>query len=143
VGGLYFAVGFGAVCWNIANLHYLPKISPADERALFVSVHGAVTACIGGCAPILWGFVLKSLGPGGAPAVDVGLFQWFFASVVAGACVLSVLIARLHEDTKTHVDPIIIGNAVLNPFRAASYLVNLIDAKGIVREVVPSRSDRK
>lgn len=66
-----------------------------------------------------------------------------FASVVAGACVLSVLIARLQEDTKTHVDPIIIGNAVLNPFRAASYLVNLIDAKGIVREVVPSRSDRK
>jgi hypothetical protein len=32
---------------------------------------------------------------------------------------------------------------VLNPFRAASYLVNLIDAKGIVREVVPSRADRK
>ena len=143
VGGMYFAVGFGAVCWNIANLHYLPKISPADERALFVSVHGAVTACVGGCAPILWGLVLKSVGPGGAPAVDVGLFQWFFASVVAGACVLSVLIARLQEDTKTHVDPIIIGNAVLNPFRAASYLVNLIDAKGIVREVVPSRLDRK
>jgi hypothetical protein len=63
--------------------------------------------------------------------------------VVAVASVLSVLIARLQEDTKTHVNPIIIGNAVLNPFRAASYLVNLIDAKGIVREVVPSRSDRK
>jgi hypothetical protein len=110
---------------------------------LFVSVHGAVTACIGGCAPILWGLLLKSVGTDGAPTVDVGLFQWFFATVVAVACVLSVLIARLNEDTKTHVDPIIIGNAVLNPFRAASYLVNLIDAKSIVRDVVPSRQDHK
>ena len=106
VAGMYFAVGFGAVCWNIANLHFLPKVSPVKEQALFVSVHGAVTACIGGSAPILWGLVLKSVGTDGAPTVDVGLFQWFFATVVAVACVLSVLIARLHEDTKTHVDPI-------------------------------------
>lgn len=143
MSGIYFVIGLGAVCWNIANLHYLPKVAPAGERALFISIHGAAIACIGGCAPILWGLVLKSAGPDGAPGIDGGLFQWFFASVLACACVLSVLFARLREDTKTHVDPIIIGNAVLNPFRAASYLVNLIDAKSLVREVVPPRADRK
>jgi hypothetical protein len=54
-----------------------------------------------------------------------------------------VLFARLREDTKTHVDPIIIGNAVLNPFRAASYFVNLIDAKNLVREVMPPQIEKK
>ena len=131
---IYFVVGLGAVCWNIANLNYLPKVAPVGERALFVSIHGAATSCIGGCAPILWGLVLKSAGPDGAPGIDAGLFQWFFASVLASACVLSVLMARLHEDTKTPVEPIIIGNAILNPFRAASYLVNLIDARSLVKK---------
>ena len=129
--GIYFVVGLGWVCWTIANLNYLPKIIPAEERALFVSIHGAATSCIGGCAPILWGLVLKGSGPDGAPTIDGGVFQWFFASVLASACVLSVLVARLHEDTKTSVEPIIIGNAILNPFRAASYLVNLIDLQSL------------
>jgi hypothetical protein len=142
MGAIYFAVGLGAVCWNIANLHYLPKVSPVGERALHISIHGAAIACIGGCTPILWGLVLKSTGPDGAPGLDNGLFQWFFASVVACACVLSVQFARLREDTTTPVDPIIIGNAVLNPFRAASYLVNLIDAKSVVRDVVPRGGPR-
>jgi MFS family permease len=141
--GIYFVVGLGAVCWNIANLNYLPKVAPDSERALFVSIHGATTACIGGCAPILWGLVLKSIGPDGSPGIDAGLFQWFFASVFASACILSVLVARLHEDTKTPVEPIIIGNAILNPFRAASYLVNLIDARSLVRDVVPPRDKQK
>ena len=124
---LYFTIGFGAVCWTVANLNYLPKVAPATERALFVSIHGAVTSCLGGCAPILLGLVLKSTGPDGAPGIDAGMFQWFFAGVLASACVLSVIVARLAEDTATPVEPIIIGNAILNPFRAVSYLVNLVD----------------
>ena len=139
---IYFVIGMGAVCWNIANLNYLPKVSPPAERALYVSIHSAAIACIGGCAPLLLGLALKSTGPDGTPGLDAGLFQWFFASVVASACVLSVRFARLHEDTKTPVEPIIIGNALLNPFRAATYLVNLIDAKSLVREIVPGREGR-
>ena len=129
--GIYFIVGLGAVCWNIANLHYLPKVAPAAERALFVSIHGAATACIGGCAPILWGLVLKGSGPTGAPTIDPVVFQWFFVTVLGSACVLSVLMARIHEDTKVSVEPIIIGNAILNPFRAASYIINLIDLQSL------------
>lgn len=143
MGAIYFVIGLGAVCWNIANLHYLPKVSPVGERALYISIHGAAIACIGGCTPILLGLVLKSTGPDGAPSIDGGLFQWFFASVLACACILSVLFARLREDTMTHVDPIIIGNALLNPFRAASFLVNLIDAKSLVRDVAPPRTGGK
>lgn len=143
MAGIYFVVGLGAVCWNIANLHYLPKVAPPGERALFISIHSAAIACIGGCAPILWGLALKSTGADGAPGIDDRLFQWFFASVLACACVLSVWFARLREDTKTHVDPLIIGNALLNPFRAATCLVNLIDARSLVREAVPPRADRK
>ncbi len=140
---IYFTVGLGAVCWTIANLNYLPKVAPAAERALVISIHGAATSCIGGCAPILWGLVLKSTGPGGAPGIDAGVFQWFFASVLVSACVLSVLMARLHEDTTTSVEPLIIGNALLNPFRAASSLVNLIDARPPVRPAVPPRDVKK
>lgn len=142
MGGIYFIIGLGAVCWNIANLHYLPKVSPEGERALYISIHGAAIACVGGCTPILWGLVLKSPGPSGAPGINVDLFQVFFASVLVCCCILSVLFARLREDTKTPVEPIIIGNAVLNPFRAASYLVNLIDAKNLGREVTPPRRDQ-
>lgn len=137
--GIYFVIGLGAVCWNIANLNYLPKVAPTGERALFVSIHGAATACIGGCAPILWGLVLKSTGPDGAPGIDAGLFQWFFASVVICAGLLAVLVTRLQEDTRLPVEPIVIGHALLNPFRAASYLVNLVDA----RTLVPPRDERK
>jgi hypothetical protein len=140
---IYFTLGLGAVCWNIANLNYLPKVAPDAERALFISIHGAATACIGGVAPILWGLVLKSTAPDGSPNIDVTLFQWFFASVLLSSCILSVLMARLPEDTKTSVEPIIIGNALLNPVRAASYLVNLIDARSLVREVVPPRDAKK
>ena len=131
--GLYFTVGLGAVCWTIANLNYLPKVAPASERALFVSIHGAVTACLGGGAPVLWGLVLKSTGPNGAPGINAGMFQWFFVSALASACVLAVIVARLHEDTAKPVEPIIIGNAILNPFRAVSYLVNLIDLQSLRR----------
>lgn len=140
---IYFTVGLGAVCWTIANLNYLPKVAPVGERALVISIHGAATSCIGGCAPILWGLVLKSTGPGGAPGIDAGVFQWFFASVLVSACVLSVLMARLHEETTTSVEPLIIGNALLNPFRAASYLVNLIDVRPPARPAAPPRDGKK
>ena len=56
----YFALGLGAASWAIANLNYLPQIVTAEERTLTVSIHGAVTACLGGISPILWGVFLKS-----------------------------------------------------------------------------------
>ncbi|MEO6002633.1 MAG: hypothetical protein ABIZ04_17980 [Opitutus sp.] len=124
---IYFVVGFGWVCWTISNLNYLPKIAAEADRALLVSIYGAATFFIGGCAPILWGLVLKSTGPDGAPTIDDTVFQWFFAFVLGSACVLSVLTARLGEESKLPAGPLIISNVLLNPFRAVSYLIELVD----------------
>jgi MFS family permease len=128
---IYFIVGLGWVCWTVANLNYLPKVAPVEERALFVSLHGAATFFLGGCAPILWGLVLKSTGADGAPMINAVIFQVFFATVLASACCLSILVARLPEESKVSVEPIIITNAIMNPFRAASYLASLIDLQSL------------
>jgi len=131
--GVYFLLGAAAVFWNVANLNYLPKVIPDGDRALVISIFGAVTACLGGCGPILWGLVLRNSQVDGSPGIDVGAFQWFFVTLIVSVSILSMLVARLKEDTKTPVEPLVIGNALLRPFRAASYLVNLIDLQNADR----------
>lgn len=126
VFAVYFLVGLSAATWAISNLNYLPKLVSSSERTLAVSIHGAVTALLGGLSPILWGLLLKSEG-GAARGLDVGVFQWFFCSVAVGAVVLSSLVARLPEEKGHPVDPIMIGNAILRPFRAVTYLVSLVE----------------
>src|SRR5688572_1057520 len=69
----YFLLGLGAATWNIANLNYLPQIISSEERTLAVSVHGAVTACIGGLSPVIWGIFLKS-GDGAARGINPDVF---------------------------------------------------------------------
>lgn len=135
--GVYFLLGVGAVCWSVANLNYLPKVVPVEERALLVSIYGAITACLGGCAPILWGLFLKSSGPDGAPGINDTVFVWFFVFVVLSVSALSMFMARLHEDKTTPVEPLVIGKALFRPFRAASYLVNLIDPRNPGRPIEP------
>lgn len=128
VGGVfavYFALGLGAACWTVGNLNYLPKVVPEGERPLMVSIQGAATAFLGGCSPILWGLYLKT-GEGGT-GLDVEVFAWFFAFVLLSCCFLSWSISRMPEEKGMSGEPLMIGNAILRPFRAASYLVNLID----------------
>jgi len=120
----YFLIGLGAATWAMANLSYLPKTISAEERTLAVAIHGAVTALIGGTSPVIWGLLLKG---GEDRGVDAGMFQWFFVSVLGGAVVLSSLIARLPEDKGHPVEPIVIGNAILRPFRAMTYLASLVE----------------
>ena len=132
----YFVVGFGAATWGIANLNYLPQIITSEERTLAVSVHGAVTACIGGVSPVLWGAFLKS-SDGPTRGLNVDVFQWFFVSVVVGAIVISYWLVRLPEEKGHPVEPILIGNAILRPFRAMTYLVNLVEPRG------PRKDDSK
>ena len=124
----YFLLGLGAATWNIANLNYLPQIISSEERTLAVSVHGAVTACIGGLSPVIWGIFLKS-GDGATRGINPDVFQWFFVSVVAGTILISMFLGRLPEEKGQPVDPILIGNAILRPFRAMTYLVNLVEPR--------------
>jgi len=136
--GVYFVVGFGAATWGIANLNYLPQIVTPEERTLAVSVHGAVTACIGGLSPVVWGIFLKS-SEGATRGINTNVFQWFFVSVVVGAVVISYCLARLPEDKGHAAEPILIGNAILRPFRAVTYLVNLVEPRS-TRKDEPKQS---
>jgi hypothetical protein len=122
----YFLLGLGVATWTLANLNYLPQTVTAEDRTLAVSVHGALTACIGGISPVVWGVFLKS-GEGVTRGINTHVFQWFFVTVVVGAIVLSSVLARLHEEKGQSADPIMIGNAILRPFRAVTYLVNLVE----------------
>lgn len=135
----YFVVGGGAACWAIANLNYLATVTEGPQRTLMVAIQGAVTACLGGIAPILWGLVMKQETEGGAAALDVGMFQWFFVTVLVSSVALSSLLAKMPEDKAVPVDPLVIGNAVLRPFRAATYLVSLIDVRTVQRSPATKR----
>ncbi len=124
----YFMLGLGTATWAVANLNYLPKILTEGDRTLAVSVHGAVTAFLGGLSPVVWGLFLKT-GDGAGRSIDPGVFQGYFVTVVVGAMVLSSLLARLPEEKGQSVDPILIGNAILRPLRAVTYLVNLVEPR--------------
>lgn len=122
----YFTLGLGAVLWAVANLNYLPKIVSAEDRTLAVAVHGAVTATLGGLSPVLWGLLLRR-GDIETSGINVAAFEWFFCCVMAGAVLLSWRMARIHEEKGEPADPIMIGNAILRPFRAMTYLANLVE----------------
>jgi hypothetical protein len=136
----YFGVGLGAVCWAVANLNYLPKIIPDEERALFVSLHGAATSFLGGLAPVALGWWLKNTAPGGGPAIDVGAFAWYFVIVLVSALVLAGPVRRLREESRERFDLLVRGSAILRPFRGTTYLINLIDPRGS-REKTRARVD--
>jgi Na+/melibiose symporter-like transporter len=128
---VYFVLGFGAAAWTVANLNYLPKVIDPAERTLAVSINGAVTSCVGGLSPVLWGIFLR---PADAPrGINLSVLQLFFVVVAAGVVVLLPWLARLPEDRNRHDDPILLGGAMLRPFRAATYLVNLIDPRSSSR----------
>lgn len=121
---LYLLQGFGSGCWNSANLSYLAKILPDHDRALPVSIHGAVITFLGGITPIVLGLFLKV--PGEGPAMNVFAFEVYFAALLAVCIGLMIFLKRLPE-TAGPVGPILQGSWVWRPFRAAATLVNLID----------------
>ena len=119
---LFFLLGAGTGTFNAANVSYLAKILPVAERALPVSLHGALTFFTGGLAPIIWGIFLK--GAGTVPSVNLPAFQGFFVFTLAGALLLVVLVNRL-EEKPGHVDPILEGGWLFRPFRVVGTLINL------------------
>ena len=121
---LFFLQGAGSGFWNSANLSYLVKILPEHDRALPVSIHGAVMTFIGGCTPVLWGLFLKV--PGDVPAVNVQVFAGYYVSLLVLCTALIFFVRRLPEKAGS-VGPIFQGSWVLRPFRAVATLVNLIE----------------
>lgn len=121
---LYFLLGIAAGCFTAANLNYLAKILPDDNRALAVSVHGALTAFVGGFSPVVWGVFLK--GGGGGTTVHLGALEVFFVATIVSSLVLLLLVQRLPEKVR-HVEPLLVGSWIFRPFRAMTFLVNLIE----------------
>ena len=118
---LYLLLGASTGMFTAANVSYLAKILPIQQRALPVALHGAVTFFIGGLAPIAWGLVLK--GGGVVPAVNLPAFQWFFVFTLVGAIALVFLVNRL-EETPGHVDPLLEGDWLFRPFRVVATLIS-------------------
>ena len=128
IGMAYFLAGAGAATWTVANLNYLPKVTPPADRTLLVSIHGAITACLGGLAPMLWGLALK--GEAGAEeSFHIGVFAWFFVVVVVLAVLLGWGSQRLTETAGKPVEPIQIGGALFRPFRAMTSLVSMFETR--------------
>jgi hypothetical protein len=128
MGISYFVLGAGGAAWTVANLNYLPRILQPAERTLAVAIHGALTSLVGGLSPILWGIFLRGSGPG--RTFNVGVFEWFFVTVVAGAVVLAAALRNLPESKGGAVEPLFFGDVMLRPFRALTGLLAGRDKPG-------------
>jgi MFS family permease len=135
---LYFLQGMASGCWTSANLSYLAKILPQQDRALPVSIHGAVITFIGGCTPVIWGVFLKV--PGDQPAVNIAAFEIFFASLVVVCIVLTLLLPKLPEQEGSS-GPLPHGSWTLRPFRAVANLINLVEKPAEKSEKSPTKGD--
>jgi hypothetical protein len=122
---LYVVQGMASGFWTSANLSYLAKILPENDRALPVSIHGAVITFCGGCTPVLWGLFLKGSGP--VPTVNVSVFLLFFVSLVIVCVVLMALLRRLPEQAAGEGEPLLPGSWAVRPFRALAHLINLVE----------------
>ena len=120
---LFFAQGFAGGCWTSANLNYLVRIVPADDRALPVSLHSATITCIGGTAPVIWGLFLKD---GTGRAVREPVFAGFFVAMLLVMLALASLLRRLPEKAASG-GPLMQGAWLLRPLRGLTSLISLID----------------
>jgi MFS family permease len=123
---LFFLLGAGSGIFTAANVNYLAKILPENDRALPLSLHGALAAFIGGLSPVVWGAFLKH-SESGVQGMNLAAFQTYFVVTVVGSGILVLLVNRLHE-AEGHVDPLLSGSWLFRPFRAVTNLINLAEA---------------
>ncbi len=101
VAGGNFVMGMAATTWLVANLHYLPTQVPETERPLMVSIHTAVTQCMGGIAPVVWGSLLGGKDDSGAK-MSVNRLEDLFLGTAAVALVLVALVPLLKPEPRKH-----------------------------------------
>jgi hypothetical protein len=120
---LFFVQGFAGGSWTSANLNYLARIVPAEDRALPVSLHSAVITFLGGTAPVIWGLFLKDET---GRTVREPVFAAFFIVVLLVMLVLASLLHRLPEKELSG-EPLMQGAWLLRPLRGLASLISLID----------------
>jgi hypothetical protein len=121
---IYLVLGMGSATWIAANLTYLPSVTSGPDRPLLLSVHGAVTAFIGGLSPIAWGYLLRTQ-PDGA-GINPTAFAALFAVALGGCAVLALWLRRFDFPVYGG-ERVELGSLVLRPQRAFTYLINLVD----------------
>jgi hypothetical protein len=91
----YALLGLANVSWVIASADYVPRVVAGDQSALLVAIYGAMTAFVGGIAPVVWGPLLNQSAGGGRPAGFSPLvFTAFFVFVAAAAAGLALVRTR-------------------------------------------------
>ncbi len=118
---LYAMLGAGTGMFTAANVSYLSKLLPPAERALPVSLHGAVCYFLGGLAPVAWGLVLKE---GEQATINLPAFQAFFVFTLIGASILIWQVNRLEEKAGV-AEPLLEIGWLFRPFRVVTSLINL------------------
>lgn len=121
---IYLVQGVASGCWTSSNLNYLAKIVPEKDRALPVSIHGAVITFIGGCSPVLWGLFMK--GHDDATKVNLPVFELYFAVLLVTSIAMFWFVHRLPEKTGVS-EPLLQGGWMLRPFRGVASLINLVE----------------
>ncbi|MEX0325992.1 MAG: MFS transporter [Puniceicoccaceae bacterium] len=121
----YFLFGISASQWLTAHLKYMPRVCSEKRQALHVSVHAAIVGIVGGIAPIVWGYLVKTPG---TPGVDREVFAIFFIAMLFVQVLLFLYIPHL---TSQHRDrpPLQTGSGLLRPFRYLGGLINIIPEK--------------
>lgn len=123
---VYFVLGMAASSWVSANLNYLPRLTSEKDRPLRISVHGAVTAFLGGLSPIIWGLFLRGEGP--TPTMNTTAFQIYFVFLLVSQLILLWNVRYLRA-AKTDQEPIFVSGTLGRPIRSMGFLVNLIDMR--------------
>lgn len=120
--------GIAAACFMCVHMKYLAQLSDTGNRALILSVFGAIVGLFGGLTPILWGWILKGSGADGG-AMNLGAFTCFFVLMALTFALLPISIRRfqLSEDQQ----PIVFNpSALLRPDRIFTALGQLyVDSK--------------
>lgn len=123
---VYFTLGMAASAWISANLNYLPRLTNQRDRPIRTSVHGAVTAFIGGLSPVVWGLFLSGEGP--TPTMNTRVFEIFFVVVLLSQLFLLWQVRYLRA-AKTDVEPILLAGAFARPIRSLASIIPLTGPK--------------
>jgi hypothetical protein len=121
----YIMAGLAVTAWGVVNAEYQPKVAQSQDYTLMLALDGSATALAGGLATVGWGSWM--LPADGLAGLETFWFQALFGCLLAGAVVISWVLARKPEPDTDTAEPLMLINTVLRPWRAAAYLINLAE----------------
>jgi MFS family permease len=116
----FFVFGFAASNWAIANLKYLPRICPDENKALPVTVYSSVVGFVSGLAPLAWGLFVRE--SGGQAGVRLDNYAVYFLISIAVHLALFAYTYRL-TSRRRELPAIYISDILLRPFRYIGHLI--------------------